>query len=119
ENFLIALGALELLADEARRNPVLIAIDDAHWLDRPTVDVLGFVGRRLGSEPVALLFAVRDGYESPLCELGLAELRVEPVDAESSGALLDARAPGLGPGLHRRILEAAAGNPLALIELSA
>src|ERR671919_2026759 len=62
EEFLVALAALELLADEGGRNPVLVAIDDAHWLDHPTVDVLGLVARRLGSEPVGLDLAVRDGY---------------------------------------------------------
>jgi DNA-binding CsgD family transcriptional regulator len=116
--FLVALAALELVAAEARRNPVLIAIDDAHWLDPPTVDILAFVARRLGRQPVLLLGAIRDGYESALFDLRLPELRVDRLDVESSNDLLDATAPGLDGARRRRILEAAGGNPLALFELS-
>jgi DNA-binding CsgD family transcriptional regulator len=117
--FLIAVGALELLAKEAEKTPLLLLVDDAHWLDPPTADVLGFVARRLGSEPVALLIAVRDWYQTALVEFSLPELRVEALDDQSSSALLDSCAAELGPELRRRVLAAAAGNPLALVELAA
>ena len=48
--FLVALAALDLLADTATSGPVLVAVEDTHWLDRATADVLGFVGRRLESD---------------------------------------------------------------------
>jgi len=38
---------------------------DAHWLDRPTCDVLAFVARRVHFEPVVLVLAVRDGIDNP------------------------------------------------------
>lgn len=117
DTFLITLAALELLADAATETPLLVAVDDAHWLDASTAAVLGFVARRLNSEPVALLMAVRDGYETPLVEFDLPELRVGPLDDLSSSVLLDSLAPGLGPELRSRVLAAAAGNPLALVEL--
>jgi predicted ATPase len=41
---------------------VLAVVEDAHWLDRPTADVLAFVARRIESDPVVLLVATRDGY---------------------------------------------------------
>ena len=59
DRFLIALAALELLADTAARSPVLLVVEDAQWLDRPTGDVLAFVARRLESEPIVLLAAIR------------------------------------------------------------
>ena len=49
EPFLIALAALQLLSEAAARTPVVALAEDAHWLDRPTVDVLAFVARRVES----------------------------------------------------------------------
>jgi hypothetical protein len=40
------LAALELLADTAARSPLLLTVEDAEWLDRPSGDVLAFVARR-------------------------------------------------------------------------
>jgi hypothetical protein len=117
--FLIALAALELLAGVAARSPLLLIAEDAHWLDRSTADVLAFVARRLESEPMVLLAAVREGFESDLVEAGLPELRLEGLDEASSGALLDAWAPDLAGTVRERLLEEAAGNPLALVELPA
>jgi DNA-binding CsgD family transcriptional regulator/tetratricopeptide (TPR) repeat protein len=117
ELFLIALGALELLGDVATRNPVLLVAEDAQWLDRPTCEVLAFVARRIESEPIVLIAAVRDGHESPFDDAGLSELHLERLDDATSAELLDARAPGLAPELRRRLLNEAGGNPLALVEL--
>jgi DNA-binding CsgD family transcriptional regulator len=119
DGFLSALGALELIAQEARQHPVVLAIDDAHWLDRPTVSLLTFVARRLGREPIALLVALHDGHDSRLAHFGWPELRVGPLDIESSRTLVDRTAPKLDPLLRQSVLDAAAGNPLAIIELSA
>jgi len=119
DQFLIGLAALELLAETAARSPLLLIADDAQWLDHPTSDALAFVARRLESEPIALVIALRDGYESSLSEVGLRELRVEPLDRVTAAALLDARAPDLAPAVRDRVLDEALGNPLALVELPA
>ena len=71
DTFLIALSVLQLLADVAERAPLLVVVEDAQWLDRPTVDVLAFVARRLELEPIVLLLVVREGYETALTELGV------------------------------------------------
>ena len=116
---LIALATLDLLGDAATRSPLLLLVEDAHWLDPPTCDVLAFVARRLESEPVVLLIAIREGYESSFARAGLRELRVEGLDEAAAGALLDAHAPNLTPGVRKRLLDEAQGNPLALLELPA
>src|SRR6516162_5359696 len=114
--FLTALAVLDLLAESAARAPVLAVADDAQWLDGPTRDVLAFVARRLEFEPVLLVTAVRDGDESPP-ESGLPLLRLEALPAPAAAALLEARAPGLPEDVRARLLDEAAGNPLALVEL--
>ncbi len=117
--FLIALATLDLLSEAAGRAPVLLVVDDAQWLDSPTLDVLAFMARRLGAEPLGMLFGVRDGHPTSLDTLGLRELRLPPLTPGDAGALLDAVEPGLDPPLRHRVLDAAAGNPLAVIELPA
>ena len=59
--FLIALAALELLSEAAAHSPVVLIVEDAHWLDRSTADVLAFIGRRVESDPIVLLTAIREG----------------------------------------------------------
>jgi hypothetical protein len=112
EPFLIALGALALLSEEAAERPILLNVDDAHWLDRPTAQVLSFVGRRLESDAVTMLVAVRDGYETPLRGAGLPELHVTALGDETAEQLLDDRFPDLTRAARTRVMEEADGNPL-------
>jgi predicted ATPase len=115
--FLIALATLDLLVEAAQRAPLLLIAEDAHWLDRPTCDALAFVARRVNSDPVVLVLVIREGIENPFKNSGLPELLIRPLDEASAGALLDARTPGLAPAVRDPLLQAAAGNPLALVEL--
>jgi predicted ATPase len=62
--FLAALAALGLLSAEAARQPLLVTIDDIHWLDDASRDVVAFVGRRLDADPIVILGAVRDGHQT-------------------------------------------------------
>jgi DNA-binding CsgD family transcriptional regulator len=117
--FLIALGALGLLSDAAARRPLLLSIEDAQWLDRPTADALAFVARRVESDPIAMLVAIREGYDSPLLEAGLPESHVDGLGDQAAGRLLDDAFPDLSGAMRRRLLLDAEGNALALLELAA
>src|SRR5919198_120628 len=119
EPFRIAMAALDLVSDVATDAPLLLVVEDAHWLDRPTADVLAFIARRIESDPILLLAAIRDGYPSVLGEAGLPEYRLAGLDDATAGALLDAAAPGLATVARTRVLREAAGNPLAILELPA
>ncbi|MGP4045836.1 AAA family ATPase [Streptomyces sp. 2A115] len=115
---LTSLGALTLLSDLAVRGPVLLVIDDAHWLDVGTLDTLAFVARRLEGEPVAMLVAARDEVVPAQFAREFERLTVDPLDSAAAGRLLD-RQPGPPAGRARsRILDEAAGVPLALVELA-
>src|SRR5262249_41809933 len=114
---LVAAGALTLLAAAADERPQLVLVDDAHWLDADSADALVFVARRLEADPVALRRAARDG-DPRVCEpQGLDELVLRGLAREHAAALLADQAlpERLVDDLHR----AAAGNPLALLELPA
>lgn len=100
--FLIALASLELLGEAAAPSPLVLVVEDAQWLDRPSFDVLTFVGRRLELEPIVLLFAVRDGLDTRFLQAGLLELPLERAGDTAAAALLDAHAPDLAPDVRGR-----------------
>ncbi len=115
--FLVALATLSLLSEGAARRPILLVADDAQWLDQETHDVLAFVARRLSSDPVVLVVAMRDGFNRSLGDASTLRLRLAGLDDADASRLLEACAPGLSPDLHSRFLNEARGNPLGLLEL--
>jgi DNA-binding CsgD family transcriptional regulator len=115
--FLVALAVHRVVCDAAEAGPVALIVDDAHWLDRPTLGVLSFISRRVENEQVVLIIAVRDGFVTPLHEARLPTLRLERLSAAGAVQVLDRNAPDLHPVVRDRVLAGAAGNPLALVEL--
>ncbi|MBM7505402.1 AAA family ATPase [Agromyces aurantiacus] len=114
--YLVALAVLGLLAESARDQPVLVAVDDVHWLDGSTVQVLGFVARRLESLRVAMLVVKRLGLDVPHLD-STPVLPVPGLGDEEAAALLDSvAARPLDPAVASRILEEARGNPLLIRE---
>ncbi len=116
--FAVALAALDLLTLPGLHHPLLLTVDDADVLDAPTVQVLGFVARRLESDPVVVLIAARTpGGPSGLA--GLPVLDLGPLAEPDARRVLDRRRPDLDPADREAVLDQAAGNPLALVTLPA
>src|SRR4051794_16675669 len=117
DRFLVGLATLTLLAEVAEEWPLLCLVDDLQWLDGATVQVLGFVARRVLAERVAILFAVRERSEDSALA-GLPELQLEGLDHDDASALLSTAVPGrLDRHVRERIIAETGGNPLALLEL--
>jgi DNA-binding CsgD family transcriptional regulator len=115
--FLIGLAALGVVTEGEATAPLLLVVEDAHWLDRSSAEVLAFVARRLEMEPVILLIEVRDGVPSDFDDAGLPELALAGLNHDESRTLLELNGAALTDEQKGRILAEAAGNPLALIEL--
>ncbi|MEV6297880.1 LuxR family transcriptional regulator [Actinoplanes sp. NPDC051861] len=117
--FFTFLAVLELLVDSAGQAPVLVCVDDLHWLDQPSIDVLAFVSRRIADEQVIVLCTAR--IESvPRTDAHTVEwLELNGIGETASAALLAARAPQLSSAVRDRVLGQARGNPLALLEFAA
>jgi DNA-binding CsgD family transcriptional regulator len=117
DRLLVSAAALSLLAAAADDGPLLCLIDDAQFLDVASAEALVFIARRLGAEPVAMVFAAREGTEHVFAAPGLPELVVEGLGPEAAAQLLAASAPEATNPVREWLLAEAAGNPLALLEL--
>ncbi|MFF0388077.1 AAA family ATPase [Kitasatospora sp. NPDC004615] len=114
--FAVGAAALTLLDEAARTAPVLLVLDDLHWLDSSSAGVFAFLQRRAARLPVVIATGSRPGgrstriWSAEAVDLGA----LPPADA---AALLDSYRPELATTTRERVLAEAAGNPLALVEL--
>ncbi len=120
EPFLVGVGTLSVLAAAAEDGPVLCIVDDAHWLDGASADALLFAARQLQADPVAVVFAAREGgagWESFVAD-SLPVLHLGGLDPEAARDLLTQRV-GIAPPdeVVSRLMAESGGNPLALLEL--
>jgi DNA-binding NarL/FixJ family response regulator len=121
ERFRLHRSLRSLLELLGRERPVALLLDDLHWADEASVELVLHLLRRpprvgfllvAGMRPGSVAEPVRDaGRRSE----GWLELRPEPLDREAALALLPA---DLDPGLRERLLETAAGNPFFLEQLA-
>ncbi|MEU6643491.1 AAA family ATPase [Saccharomonospora sp. NPDC046836] len=114
--FLIGAAVLSLVSGLARERPVLVVVDDAQWVDEATAHCLGFLARRVATEPVVVLLT---GHEDPASGPweGLPAMEVVGLADDDARRLVEAVVPDADEALVDHTVRAAGGNPLALHEL--
>jgi DNA-binding CsgD family transcriptional regulator len=117
----VAAALLSALRVLSAARPVLVAVDDAQWLDAPTAAVLGFAWRRIRTEPVGVILAQRAG-EPLAAALASVEdgrrIAVGPLGMDAIHQLLQRRLGLLFPRpTLRRLYSVARGNPFFALEL--
>lgn len=112
-------ASLALFREAASSTPLLVVIDDMHWLDRATASVIGFIGRRLGGSPIGVLGSSRPGPSGFLERTGWSELLVPPLEEDDAMELLARLFAHLPTPVRRDVAHEAQGNPLALLEFAA
>jgi DNA-binding CsgD family transcriptional regulator len=118
---LVFLAVLTLLDSATTEQPLLLVIDDAHWLDDESARVLAFVARRLHADPIVMLFALRDPEARATKSFDvLPQLEIPGLAEADSRALLEDATDGrIDPDVADRLIAATQGNPLALSEFAA
>jgi DNA-binding CsgD family transcriptional regulator/Flp pilus assembly protein TadD len=120
-------GLYWLVANLCERSPVLIAVDDVHWADRPSLRFLIHLARRLDGLPAAIALASRTGEERPdqtelvkalVLEARPPVLRPHPLSERAVRQVVEAgMGEEAGPLLAAACREATGGNPFLLTEL--
>lgn len=118
---------LEAAAEDA---PLLFAVDDVHWADGPSLEVLHFLSHRLRKAKVLLVAAYRPAELNPvarqfarsLCSAKLADLVVlDPLGADDVAHLLDALGrfddATTSDTVARHLERHTGGNPLFLTQV--
>jgi DNA-binding CsgD family transcriptional regulator len=79
DSFSVLHGLYWLTAGIAQQAPLLLAVDDLHWADQPSLRFIGHLARRLDGLPVALVLTVREPRSGTAQEKALtAGLAAEP-----------------------------------------
>ncbi|MFF7264876.1 LuxR C-terminal-related transcriptional regulator [Streptomyces sp. NPDC008159] len=129
------MGALNVLAALGDERPVVVLVDDLHWVDPSSQRVLLFIARRLSSERVALALGSREDHGESGPRRSIPAVQVGGLTAEECAELLagtragaavagvraagDAvRRPGVAPSVLADLVRISGGNPLALREIA-
>jgi DNA-binding CsgD family transcriptional regulator len=125
-SFAVLHGLYWLTLDLAGEEPLLLAVDDVQWCDRPSLRLLAYLVRRLEGQPLLIAATLRSAEPGTDTAL-LAEIAGDPLtDRILPGPLSRAALPAL---IERRLgslpddtfaaacHEATGGNPLLLDEL--
>ena len=117
DRFSVSAATLGILGLAAADAPVLVAVDDLHWLDPPSAQAILFAARRLWREGIAMLLTARPEELAPGDLEGIDRVEVTPLGRSDSAHLARRVA---GRGLNDEDVEAlflgTGGNPLAIIE---
>lgn len=112
----LGAGVAAILRGLAADGPTLIAVDDLHWLDAASADVLAFVLRRLPARNIMVLLAHRR--DSPTVFGPGDQVEVGPLSADATRRLVTRVAKrSLSRAVLDRIVETAGGSPLFVHEL--
>lgn len=118
DRFTVYAGALSVLAEAALPQPLLVIVDDGHWMDPASVDAFCFVARRIVAEGIVMLMASRDDPTTLLRRAaGITQLRLEGLPSAAAAELVAGTAGRLvSASTVARLIAETGGNPLALIE---
>ncbi len=114
--------AMRLLADImlGGRDPAIIAIEDLHWADPSTVELMGLVAERLEKKPVLLMLTARTGFEADWLEHPqVSFVEVGSLEAADTAALASSIAGAHLPREAEALIHARSeGVPLFVEELT-
>jgi ATP/maltotriose-dependent transcriptional regulator MalT len=114
--YAICAATLTLLSTAGLDTPLLVLVDDLHWVDAPSKQVLLFVARRLAEERVSMVLASRPYGLEDVDHSGIQVVDLQPLGPHDSVELIRARAREMELYVAQQVARQAGGNPLALVE---
>ncbi len=109
----------DVVAAVARRRPLVLVVEDAHWLDQASAAALDYLRPLTAELPLLILYSLR---ADPGAARALSESRIElaPLEPATSRRLLEALTADrpLPPRVAEAIIAHAEGNPFFLEELA-
>jgi predicted ATPase len=105
----------------SRRQPLIIAVEDLHWIDQTSEDFLTLLVDSLAGAPILLLLTYRPGYRPPwIGKSYRCQLTLQPLTPQDSRSIVQSVLRTAQPSerLMQTILDKAAGNPFSLEELA-
>ncbi|MFN8146438.1 MAG: AAA family ATPase [Candidatus Nanopelagicales bacterium] len=110
---------LRAIGEASEAGPLLVVVDDLHWVDDETRRALTFAVRRLLADPVAVLLASRPSSAVEAELSGVERLDLEPLAPDDAAALLRRTNPSVDPATARAVALSLGALPLALVESAA
>ena len=122
---MVAHSVLWLCSALADERPLVLVVDDAHWADRCSLQILAYVARRVADRPVLIVAAARaddpDAASDLLSLLGegraAAVLHPQPLSPSGTVELIHRVAPDTPIDVCVKCHRAGGGNPWLLGEL--
>jgi len=114
---------LQALADrlelQSRQAPVLLIVEDAHWLDPTTQEALDLQLSALGNLPVLAVVTFRPEYDAPWRDLSfVTPLRLARLGKRQARQILETLGPDLPDEVRSQIVTSADGIPLFVEEMA-
>jgi DNA-binding CsgD family transcriptional regulator/tetratricopeptide (TPR) repeat protein len=121
--FSVLHGLYWLTVDVTQQAPLLLAVDDLHWADQPSLNFIAHLVRRLDGLPLLLVLTVREPRSATVqeraataslaAEAGVTLLRPAALGEAACAGLVRARLGGdPAPAFLHACREATGGNPL-------
>lgn len=110
-----------LFLNSSQHTPLMIAVEDLHWIDRTSEEYLASLADRVAGVPILLVATYRAGYRPPWIEKSYAtQIALQPLAAQDSLTVVRAvfGTDHIADSLAEVILAKAEGNPFFLEEVA-
>jgi class 3 adenylate cyclase/tetratricopeptide (TPR) repeat protein len=105
----------------SHKRPLILAVENPHWIDQPSEEFLSFLGESLGAAPIMLLLIYRPGYQHSWGEKSYySQITLHPLSEADTGAIIASvlGVPDVPFDLQELITQKGGGNPFYLEEIT-
>ena len=112
-------ASIRVIEAMAKRQPVLMLVEDAHWIDPSSLEFLALVVKRLSRQRLLMVLSHRPGFSVPWGRGDqVAHLELKRLPPEDCGRIVMTIGAGLTTQLRADIVAKADGVPLFVEELT-